>query len=132
MYFVRLLVLLYQFQCVVTLAAIETITLPTMASFTFKANFIKSKVVLSTLLSRYGELTPMSDTSFKSLCFFHNDIRPSMQINDLPTNSPYYYCHSCGANGDFIKFLSKKAKVSNGRVLQDVYSVLSSGGSFLT
>lgn len=53
-----------------------------------------------------------------------------MSVNDHPVHSSFYYCFSCGAGGDFIKFLSLKSNQSQGAVLSSCYDHLQSGQSF--
>lgn len=40
-----------------------------------------------------------------AMCPFHNDNHPSMKIYDGYYDNDGYYCFSCGANGDIIKFV---------------------------
>lgn len=91
------------------------------------ATYVKERVVLSALISRYAKLTPVSDTSYKTNCMFHKDNDPSMMVNDSPVSSPYFYCFSCGESGDFLKLLSTKANVAKSKVLWSSYEALQSG-----
>jgi len=43
------------------------------------------------------------------ICPFHDDHKPSMNIN---IKSGMFHCHSCDAEGDFIKFYQKKSGLS--------------------
>lgn len=94
-----------------------------------KIKFVKERVVLSSLLSRYADLVPAGEASFKTLCLFHDDNNPSMMVNDIPESSPYFYCFSCGESGDFLKILSRKANISYGSVLRSSFDALSTGVS---
>jgi hypothetical protein len=98
-------------------------------SLASKIKFVKERVVLSSLLSRYADLVPAGEASFKTLCLFHDDNNPSMMVNDIPESSPYFYCFSCGESGDFLKILSRKANISYGAVLGSSFDALSTGVS---
>lgn len=101
---------------------------PSTMSKSVMAKYVKERVVLSALLSRYTKLVPTSEKSYLTNCFYHEDKTPSMMVNDVPASSPYYYCFSCGESGDFIKFLTQKAtNVSSTTILQSSYYALSAG-----
>ena len=46
--------------------------------------------------------------TFKALCPFHNDSRPSLNIDPKWQN---YKCWACGAQGDVFAFVEKMEKV---------------------
>src|SRR5438105_1486064 len=46
---------------------------------------------------------------FKCLCPFHNDTRPSLQVDRSYQN---FHCWACGAKGDVFDFVAKYEKVS--------------------
>ena len=41
-------------------------------------------------------------------CPFHNDINPSMKVDD-----DHYHCFGCGAHGDVIGFVAELNGISN-------------------
>ncbi|AHE57413.1 hypothetical protein NX02_29225 [Sphingomonas sanxanigenens DSM 19645 = NX02] len=51
------------------------------------------------------------------LCPFHKEKSPSFRVNDAKAT---YYCFGCGAFGDVIKFLVKKAGLSFMDALRDI------------
>lgn len=63
---------------------------------------IKQNLSLATILNHYG-LKPNKNNML--LCPFHEDTKPSLQIN-LETN--FYKCHACGKKGDQIQFVQDK------------------------
>jgi DNA primase len=60
---------------------------------------IKQNLTLATILNHYG-LKPNKNNML--LCPFHEDTKPSLQIN-LETN--FYKCHACGKKGDQIQWV---------------------------
>jgi DNA primase len=60
---------------------------------------IKQKLSLSQVLQIY---LIKVDKNKMALCPFHDDTKPSLQVN-LTKN--YYKCHACGAKGDQIQFV---------------------------
>jgi hypothetical protein len=102
-----------------------------LMNFKEQSKYVKDRVVLSELISRYRQLTPAGSNSYKCQCLFHNDSNPSMIVNDATsTDTAYYYCFGCGESGDFIKFLAKKADIPKGAVLAKCYDALVSGKPF--
>jgi DNA primase len=62
-------------------------------------SLIKQKLSLSQVLQIY---LIKVDKNGMALCPFHNDTKPSLQVN-LSKN--YYKCHACGKKGDQIQFV---------------------------
>jgi DNA primase len=60
------------------------------------------------VVGSYLTLHPMGK-GFKCLCPFHNDSRPSLQINP---EWQYFRCWSCGKRGDVFTFIQEIEKVS--------------------
>ena len=67
---------------------------------------IKQNLILATILHYYG-LKPNKNNML--LCPFHEDTKPSLQIN-LETN--FYKCHACGKKGDQIQFVQDYEKLT--------------------
>lgn len=64
---------------------------------------IKEEIPISSVIGQYLSIK-RSGTSQVSLCPFHGDTRPSMNIND---SKKIFKCFSCGASGDAIGFVMK-------------------------
>ncbi len=60
---------------------------------------IKQNLSLATILHNYG-LKPNKNNML--LCPFHEDTKPSLQINP---EANFYKCHACGKKGDQIQFV---------------------------
>jgi len=56
----------------------------------------------------YVALRP-AGTTYKGLCPFHDDSRPSFQVDPRYQN---YRCWSCGKSGDVIQFVQEHERVS--------------------
>ena len=67
---------------------------------------IKQKLTLATILQHYN-LKPNKNNML--LCPFHEDTKPSLQIN-LETN--FYKCHACGKKGDQIQWVQDFGNLS--------------------
>ena len=67
---------------------------------------IKQNLTLATILHHYG-IKPNKNNML--LCPFHEDTKPSLQIN-LETN--FYKCHACGKKGDQIQWVQDFGKLS--------------------
>ena len=57
---------------------------------------------------------------YKSICPFHNDSHPSMQIDP---EKKFFHCFSCDAGGDTIKFVEKYAHLSSLEALRKVCEI---------
>lgn len=68
---------------------------------------IKAASDVVAVVGTYLALKPAGPT-FKALCPFHNDSRPSM---DVDPRRQRYRCWSCGAHGDVISFVQHMEKV---------------------
>lgn len=64
---------------------------------------LKSRVVLSDLLSRYVSVQTKGGKKM-ACCPFHQEKTPSFHIED---NKGFYHCFGCGINGDAISFLQE-------------------------
>ena len=67
---------------------------------------IKQSLTLATILHHYG-IKPNKNNML--LCPFHEDTKPSLQIN-LETN--FYKCHACGKKGDQIQWVQDFGKLT--------------------
>ena len=54
---------------------------------------------------------------FVGICPFHDDSKPSMTVSP---SKQFYYCFSCGAGGNSIKFLMEYQRRSFGDVVLDL------------
>jgi DNA primase len=73
---------------------------------TMEIAVIKQSLTLATILNHYG-LKPNKNNML--LCPFHEDTKPSLQIN-LETN--FYKCHACGKKGDQIQWVQDFGNLS--------------------
>lgn len=62
---------------------------------------------LAKVLFYYGFIEDTSQSEYKIVCPFHDDVNPSMLCN-LSDGS--YYCFGCGETGDALKFVRKMSK----------------------
>ncbi len=69
---------------------------------------IKAASDIVAVVSSYLSVKPAGAT-FKALCPFHNDSRPSL---DIDPKRQRYRCWSCGAHGDAFKFVEHMEKVN--------------------
>lgn len=65
------------------------------------AEYIKSKVEVSTVFRVYSEVTGRGKQKFAH-CPFHSDHTPSVSIRD---DRGSWHCFSCGAKGDIISLV---------------------------
>ena len=68
---------------------------------------VKAASDIVDVISGYLPVSPAGKI-FKCLCPFHNDSRPSMQVDRGYQN---YHCWACGAKGDVFDFVEKYEKV---------------------
>lgn len=74
----------------------------TKAEWTERGQWIKGRMLLSTIVGRQVKLV-RAGNEYDGLCPFHNDRNlGSFKVNDA---KGIYHCFSCGADGDLIKFL---------------------------
>lgn len=85
---------------------------------------IKQKLPLSEVLQHY-HLQP-KNSMLK--CFYHEDRKPSLQVN-LEKN--FYKCHSCGKTGDVIQFIEDFEKLSKHEAILKAQSLISSETSII-
>jgi DNA primase len=86
-----------------------------------KVNFIQQKISLSSIVSRFADLTPSGPDSYRCLCPFHDDRNPSMLVNEGPG---YYYCFSCGATGTAVNFVAFKKNITFPESLNKLVSLV--------
>lgn len=77
-------------------------------SFKDAVTEIKNRLDILSVIQDYLSVK-RSGSSFVTLCPFHNDKSPSMNINP---NKGIYKCFSCGAGGDMFKFLMEFKRIS--------------------
>ncbi len=69
---------------------------------------VKAASDIVDVVSNYVPVITVGKT-YKSICPFHNDTRPSMQIDRKWQN---FHCWACGAKGDVFTFVEKYEKVN--------------------
>lgn len=62
------------------------------------------------VLYHYGLINETVYDKVKIVCPFHQDEKPSMQIN-IDTN--FFYCYGCGAKGNVLEFIQKMENCSS-------------------
>jgi DNA primase len=77
---------------------------------------VKQRVDIVDVISEHVVLRKRGK-DFTGLCPFHDDKSPSFTVS--PTKQ-FYYCFSCGAGGNAIKFLMELGKHSFGEVVLDL------------
>lgn len=88
-------------------------------------SLIKSRLTLLEVLQHYN-LQP-KNSMLK--CFYHEDRKPSLQVN-LEKN--FYKCHSCGKTGDVIQFIEDFEKLTKHEAIKKAESLISSETLILT
>ncbi|AZI39179.1 hypothetical protein EIB75_13065 [Epilithonimonas vandammei] len=78
---------------------------------------IKSRLTLLEVLQHYN-LQP-KNSMLK--CFYHEDKKPSLQVN-LEKN--FYKCHSCGKTGDVIQFIEDFEKLTKHEAIKKAESLV--------
>ena len=76
---------------------------------------IKSKIRIEEVISRYIKLTKTSYKTYKSICPFHNEHKPSFTVY---TDSQRYFCFGCERCGDVITFIMEIEKVDFKKALK--------------
>lgn len=69
---------------------------------------IKSRIDLADLISREGIRLKKTGKNYTGLCPFHNEKRPSFNVN---SETGYYRCFSCGESGDIFTWVMKRQNV---------------------
>lgn len=77
---------------------------------------IKQRIDIVDVVSEYVVLKKQGK-DFSGLCPFHDDKSPSFTVSP---SKQFYYCFSCGAGGNGIKFLMEIGKSSFGEVVLDL------------
>jgi DNA primase len=67
------------------------------------------------VIGEHGVALTRRGRVYKGLCPFHNDHRPSM---DVDPHSQRFRCWACGKNGDVFNFIQEKEKVSFAEALR--------------
>jgi DNA primase len=71
-------------------------------------NAIKQAIPITTLVSGYGIRIDRNGSNFKALCPFHDDHKPSLNLNP---DRQSYKCWACGAGGDIFDFVMARERV---------------------
>ena len=76
----------------------------------FPQRFLDDLRLQANILQLVQEYVPLkrAGTTYKGLCPFHNDSRPSFQVDPRWQN---YRCWACGKKGDVITFVQEFEKV---------------------
>jgi DNA primase len=75
---------------------------------------------VSLVISHYVTLTKRGSAQL-AICPFHNDTKPSMNVNDA---RGMYKCFACGAGGDAIRFVMDFKKLEFVEALREIAGVL--------
>lgn len=70
---------------------------------------IKRAVDIVDLVGEYVRLEPSTGSKFRGLCPFHDDHRPSL---DVDRQRQSYRCWACGEKGDIFTFLERQEKLT--------------------
>lgn len=70
---------------------------------------LKDKINYKAEFDKIIDMKKGTGDEYQALCPFHDDKVASLSIN---TEKGVYYCHACGASGDFFKFYSKVKSVN--------------------
>ncbi len=79
-------------------------------------NRIKSDLPISTIIGQYLALHRQG-SSLVALCPFHDDTKPSMNVND---NKGMFKCFACNTGGDAITFVQKHRNLNFQEALQEI------------
>ena len=79
---------------------------------------IKEEIPISSIIGNYLSIK-RSGSAQVSVCPFHNDTKPSMNIND---NKKIFKCFACGAAGDAISFVMKHRNLDYVDALKEICS----------
>ncbi len=79
-------------------------------------NRIKDELPISMVIGNYLPLKKQGN-SLLALCPFHQDSKPSMNVND---SKKMYKCFACGAGGDAITFVQKYRNLNFLEALQEI------------
>jgi len=77
---------------------------------------IKSKIILSTIISKYTKLIK-KNYLYWGKCLFHKENTPSFMVND---EKEVYHCFGCGAHGDVFSFLMEVHKKPFAEILEEL------------
>jgi len=77
---------------------------------------IKEEIPISSVIGHYVSLK-RSGTALLGVCPFHNDSKPSMNVND---SRKMFKCFACGAGGDAITFVQKISNVDFVEALKEI------------
>ena len=81
-------------------------------------NRIKEEIPISSIIGNYLSIK-RSGSAMVSVCPFHNDTKPSMNIND---SKKIFKCFACGAAGDSIAFVMKFSNLDFVDALKEICS----------
>lgn len=77
---------------------------------------IKEEIPISSIIGNYLSIKRQGSSQV-SLCPFHGDTKPSMNIND---NKKIFKCFACGAAGDAITFVMKHRNLDYVEALKEI------------
>ena len=77
---------------------------------------IKEEIPISSVIGNYLSIK-RSGSAMVSLCPFHGDTKPSMNIND---SKKIFKCFACGAAGDAITFVMKHRNLDYVEALKEI------------
>ncbi|TBW57427.1 toprim domain-containing protein [Marinobacter halodurans] len=86
-------------------------------SFREKADSLKERVSLSDVIRGSGIHLKPSRNEWLGLCPFHDDTKPSLNIND---KKGVYLCRACSATGDHVAFVSHQLGLTPGEALNQL------------
>ena len=81
-------------------------------------NRIKEEIPISSIIGNYLSIK-RSGSAMVSVCPFHSDTKPSMNIND---SKKIFKCFACGAAGDSIGFVMRYSNLDFVDALKDICS----------
>jgi hypothetical protein len=83
--------------------------------------FIRTDVKLSLIVSKLGaNVKKFGSSKWICLCPFHNDTRPSLQLQD---DKGYYRCYACGAGGSIINYIMYTQNLSYQEAIKCIISL---------
>lgn len=71
--------------------------------------YVRANADFEAVLSQFGIKTIGEGTQKKALCPFHDDTKPSLEIN---TEKKVFNCFACGVSGNVLDFVAKKEEIN--------------------
>ena len=88
----------------------------------FKISEIKSRIPISRIIKQLAsQWNDLGNNRFTCICPFHNDVNPSMHVND---DKGLFHCFACGAGGDVINFIQKLEGIPSFEACSRIYSMI--------